>query len=52
MELLEVRGERVRVRRGARGTDPNSHASGAMLHHGARVVTEVPVAAYSEVWER
>ena len=52
MELIDVQGDRVRVRRGVRATDPVAHSPGAMVHHGARVVTEIPVSAYTEVWDR
>ena len=50
MRVLEVSGDRVRVERGARGTTPTAHPTGAMVHHGEPVVTEVPVLSYNDDW--
>jgi len=50
MELKSRVAGRATVRRGARGTDATVHAAGARIHHGERLVREVPVALYREDW--
>lgn len=50
MRVLSVTGSRVAVERAERGTQPASHDAGALLHHGWRVVREIPVALYREDW--
>lgn len=50
MELAGLDGDRVRVRRGARGTAPQLHPVGAMVHHGEPVVVEVPIVQYVDDW--
>jgi hypothetical protein len=50
MVLKGVDGDHVRVERGARGTQPKHHPAGALVHHGARLVTEIPVPLYNDDW--
>lgn len=50
MRVLAVDGDRVQVRRGERGTDARRHDRGELVHHGQRLVREVPVALYREDW--
>jgi hypothetical protein len=51
MEVVSAGGDRVQVRRGARGTAPRRHAAGTMLHHGQRLVREVGIAMHREDWD-
>jgi prepilin-type N-terminal cleavage/methylation domain-containing protein len=51
MEVLEVAGDQLHVRRGRRATAPLSHDAGEMIHHGTAVAVEVPVAAFREDWK-
>ena len=51
MRLIGVQGDRAEVQRGQRGTAPRPHASGALVHFGARMVTEVPIALYNDDWD-
>jgi hypothetical protein len=50
MEIKAKSGRSLTVRRGARGTKPAQHASGAMVHHGQALLREVPIALHSEDW--
>jgi len=50
MEVLSVSGSQLSVRRGARGTRPMLHKSGALVHHGEAVVRELPIALQQEDW--
>jgi type II secretory pathway pseudopilin PulG len=50
MRVLSVAGSSVSVKRGVRGTKAASHAPGALLHYGLRLVREIPVATYREDW--
>lgn len=50
MEVLGVDGDRVRVRRGARGSAPTLHSAGEMVHHGEPVIVDVPVVLHSDDW--
>jgi len=50
MKTLSVAGSSVSVKRGERGTKSVSHAAGAMVHYGLRLVREVPIATYREDW--
>jgi len=50
MRVLSVDGDGVRVRRGERGTDARRHDAGELVHHGQRLVREIPVALYREDW--
>lgn len=50
MQVLGVDGDLVRVRRGVRGTAARRHVAGELVHHGQRLVREVPVATYREDW--
>lgn len=51
MEVLAVNDERVTVRRGQRGTRATTHPADALVHHGWRVVREVPVDMTREDWD-
>lgn len=50
MVLKGVDGDTIRVERGARGTQPSHHSAGLMVHHGSRLVTEIPVPLYNDDW--
>jgi hypothetical protein len=50
MRVNSVDGKTVGVKRGERGTKAETHAAGAMVHYGMRLVREVPVAQYREDW--
>jgi prepilin-type N-terminal cleavage/methylation domain-containing protein len=50
MEVLSASGNTLSVRRGARGTRPTLHKSGALVHHGETVVREVPLSIQQEDW--
>lgn len=50
MQVVSTSGERLSVKRGARGTTPAPHEPGALVHHGMRVVREVPIATHQEDW--
>ena len=50
MEVQRVQGERVHVRRGVRGTAPRLHDAGKLVHYGAPVTFEVPIALHSDNW--
>lgn len=51
MRVTSVDGHQASVMRGQRGTTPATHAVGAMVHYGQRLVREVPVAMYREDWD-
>ena len=51
LEVTGVRGNDVSVLRARRGTQATAHAPGAMVHHGAQLSREVPVATYREDWD-
>jgi hypothetical protein len=51
MLVREVRGDRVQVERGRRGTAPVAHDPGALVHWGLPLVRELPVALYREDWD-
>jgi hypothetical protein len=50
MRITSVSPSRIGVTRGERGTRAESHAAGAMLHHGERYLREVPIPAYQDDW--
>lgn len=50
MEVLGASGSTLTVRRGARGTRPALHKSGALVHHGETVVRDVPLSIQQEDW--
>jgi hypothetical protein len=50
MELKNVQGDSVSVRRAARGTERQIHGAGEIVHHGQTVITEIPVDLYSDDW--
>ena len=50
MDVLEVAGDVVRVRRGVRASEAATHVKGELVHHGAAVVTEVAVSMYQDDW--
>jgi hypothetical protein len=50
MRVVSVDGRNVAVERGQRGTKAASHKAGAMVHHGLRLVREIPIATYREDW--
>jgi hypothetical protein len=50
MQVKGVDGRNVTVLRGQRGTKTSMHALGTMVHHGLRVVREVPIATCREDW--
>lgn len=50
MRVTRVDRGTATVQRGARGTTPTAHKSGAMVHHGLRLVREIPIATYREDW--
>jgi hypothetical protein len=50
MEVLSASGSTLSVRRGARGTRPTLHKSGALVHYGETVVREVPLSIQQEDW--
>lgn len=51
LEVTGVAGNEVSVLRARRGTQAASHAPGAMVHHGARLSSEVAVATHREDWD-
>jgi len=51
MRVLAVNGERVTVERGRRATRRAAHAAETMVHHGWRVVREIPVDMTREDWD-
>jgi len=51
MLLRSVNGSRASVQRGRRGTRPTAHKPGTMVHHGSRVVREIPIAGLREDWD-
>lgn len=50
MEVQNLRGDRVSVKRAARGTAAMHHEIGARVHFGETVTVEVPVAMHSDDW--
>lgn len=50
MQVVSRGANLVTVKRGQRGTEATVHASGARIHHGERMVREVPVELYREDW--
>ena len=50
MEVQSLRGDRVSVKRAARGTSALPHNIGALVRFGESVVLEVPVALHSDDW--
>ncbi len=50
MKILHIDGDRLRVLRGARGTEVRQHPAGSMVHFGTPIVVEVPVVLYSDDW--
>ena len=51
MRLVGVEGDRAKVVRGQRGTAPRPHGPGALVHHGARVLAEIPIDMYDDAWD-
>ena len=51
MEVVAVNEGRVSVRRGQRSTRAATHAAEALVHHGWRLVREVPVDMTREDWD-
>lgn len=52
LQVVSVRGDEARVRRGCRGTSAREHAAGTRLHHGRRLVREVPLPGGAGRWLR
>jgi len=52
MQVTNVSGNQVTVRRGSRGTAPAVHERGSLVHFGATLVREVPLAVMKEDWAR
>lgn len=50
MQVLEVRGNTLRVSRGARQTTARNLPAGATVHFGSPVTTEVPIPLYKDDW--
>lgn len=50
MEVLGVDPGRLRVRRGVRETLARELPAGALIHYGARAVTEVPIPLHQDDW--
>ncbi|MCP3916718.1 MAG: hypothetical protein GY711_14275 [bacterium] len=50
LEVINVRGDTVNVKRGARATQPVAHDAGAMVHFGEPIVIEVPIPLYVDDW--
>jgi len=50
MEVQNLRGDRVSVKRAARGSAAMPHDVGARVHFGETVIVEVPVALHSDDW--
>lgn len=51
MRITSVDGRFASVKRAQRGTTAATHAPGALVHYGERLVREVPVATYREDWD-
>lgn len=51
MRVVSVDGERVAVERGQRATRATTHAAEALVHHGWRLVREIPVDMTREDWD-
>ncbi len=51
MLLRSVHGSRASVQRGQRGTRPMAHKPGALVHHGAHIVREIPIGGLREDWD-
>lgn len=50
VELVDKRGPVITVRRGRRGSRATEKETGLLVHHGAQLLHEIPVAAYREDW--
>jgi len=50
MRVRSVRGDRVTVERGLRGSSPDLHEEGAMVHWGEAVTVEIPIATHRDDW--
>ncbi|MFT5050819.1 MAG: type II secretory pathway pseudopilin PulG [Chlamydiales bacterium] len=50
MRIVGVTGDRVKVVRAVRGSEPRPHGSGATVHHGVRVIAEVPIDLHQDEW--
>lgn len=51
MKVLGINGNRVSVQRAQRATRATVHAADALVHHGWRVVREIPVDMTREDWD-
>jgi hypothetical protein len=51
MSVTSIDGHFASVKRAQRGTTAATHAVGALVHFGQRLVREVPVATYREDWD-
>lgn len=51
MRVTRITGDRVQVQRAQRGTEPQIHDPGALVHWGMGLVREVPVELYREDWD-
>jgi prepilin-type N-terminal cleavage/methylation domain-containing protein len=51
LRLVSVRDERAAVERGRRGTRAATHAAGTLVHHGWRIVREIPIDMTREDWD-
>lgn len=51
MEVLAIAGNVVSVGRGRRGTRATEHPAEALVHHGYRLVREIPVDVTREDWD-
>ncbi len=50
MEVQSLRGDRIHVKRAARGTSAVPHEVGAVVRYGETITVEVPVAMHSDDW--
>ena len=52
MEILDVSGDAATVRRARRGTIERAHGKGSVVHHGKRLIRELPLSGRREEWLR
>lgn len=50
MKITSIHGSIVTVKRGERGSAVTTHNANTMLHHGVRMIREVPIPVYREDW--
>jgi len=51
MQISDVSGDTVSVRRGQRGCKASPHEPGGLVHYGRTLVREVPIAQHREEWD-